>query len=428
MKAFENNEGQQPDSRKKQLRKRLAAASLFFFVPFLLHGTITCLVAGSDPPLVSGFPVKINLASGSSGDWPGFTVDSPFRIFRGDDLHQYDDPGFIAYGYRLGDARARVMEDGRITINKSPLGRGSILIVPKDSGAIRIRGTRYSGALLIQDDGEGRVILQNLIDVEEYLAGVLFREMPASFSREALKSQAVAARTYAVFVMNSAGVLMADTRSQVYGGETAASSRSREIVAETAGEILTFQGEVIQAFFSSTCGGMTVRADDVFPNPSHAPVNYNRPCGYCADSPFRTWSMSVPASEIVEKFGLEGRCRSPEIGITKTDAARRAVEISIQDGRGHVLRTLPSQQFRRIINKGRPLSRSMLSTRIIEIKTGSVTRISGGGFGHGIGLCQYGADGMAKRGYDYRDILAFYYRLAEIENLADRLLTVTALH
>ena len=419
MKASETDAGRQPDSGSKSVKERLAIASLFFFIPFLLHGTISWFAAEPPPPLDSGFPVKIRLSSGSPGEWPSFTVDSPYRVYRGNAFHGYNDPGFIAYGYRLGSGKARVLRDGRITINKSPLGRGTITIVPRDRGAIKINGTRYSGALLIEVQGQNDVVLYNLVDVEEYLAGVLFKEMPGSFHREALKAQTVAARTYALFMMEKgSGVLMADTRSQVYGGETAASNRSRQIVAETAGEVLTYEGEIIQAFFSSTCGGMTIRADDVYPNPSALPVNHNTPCGYCGESPFRSWAITVPASEIIDKFGLGGRCRNPEVGITKTDAARRALELSLQDDRGHVLRKVPADRFRSLINKGRPLSRKMLSTRIDEIVPGREIRIRGSGFGHGIGLCQYGSNGMAKRGYDYRQILAFYYRAAEIRTLA----------
>jgi stage II sporulation protein D len=165
---------------------------------------------------------------------------------------------------------------------------------------------------------------------------------------------------------------------------------------------------------------MTVKANDVFPYLSPTPLNNNTPCGYCSASPHYRWSATFPLGEIVRKFGLEKTCSRPEVGITEVDSTRRAREISLLDRKGTVLRRLHADDFRRIINKGRPLKRRMRSTRIDSISlSGNAVTIEGGGYGHGVGLCQYGARGLAKEGRDYRQILDYYYRDCEIKTLAE---------
>jgi stage II sporulation protein D len=361
------------------------------------------------------------LDSCRSGGQCVFSIDGAYRIFKGGSLHAYEDEGFSAYGYRLGRASASLHEGGVVAVNGTPLGENALCLAPEKQGSIRIGQTRYSGLLLIEDNGSGGVRLVNCLDVEDYLASVLFREMPASFPDEALKCQAVAARTYAVHMSRKGdGLLMPDDRSQVYGGTAASTDRSRQIVSATAGEVLVYEGAILPAYYSSTCGGMTVRADDVFLSPSPAPLNNNTACGFCSRSPYYRWSAVFPLGEIVEKFELAGICRSPEIGVTATDPARRATEISILDPQGNVLQRFDAGSFRRVVNSGRPLRKRMLSTRIDQIvKTKKHIRIEGGGFGHGVGMCQYGSRGLAARGDTYADILAFYYKGCTIDNLQD---------
>ncbi len=395
---------------------RLLSGFLFVAIPFLLHGFINSALTGPNPPPSTGFVVKVLLASGTSESPTLFSVDGSYRIFEGGALRDFEDPGFRAYGYGLSTARVALHDDGRIAVNQTPISRERFCLVPKRNGAIRLGNTRYPGALLIERDGKKKIHLINLLDIEEYLAGVLFREMPASFPREALKSQVVAARTYAVYMMTmEEGFLLDDSRSQVYGGVSVETSLSRNIVGDTAGEIVTYEGKPIPAYYSSTCGGTTRKADDVFPDPSPTPLNNSVACGSCSDSPYSRWSVVLPIREVVEKFGLRGICSNPEVGVTKFDPAGRASEIALLDHQGNILKQYRANKFRSTINRGRSLRKKMLSTRIDRIThSGGSIRIDGGGFGHGVGLCQYGSRGLAKEGYDYRRILQYYYRECRI--------------
>jgi stage II sporulation protein D len=123
---------------------------------------------------------------------------------------------------------------------------------------------------------------------------------------------------------------------------------------------------------------------------------------------------------VVRKFDLQSVCRRPEVGITETDTTRRAREIALLDQKGKVLRRMSADEFRRILNKGLPFKRRLLSARIDAITpTRDGITIEGGGFGHGVGLCQYGARGLARRGDDYKQILDFYYEDCAIARLSD---------
>jgi len=404
------------------LKKRLLLGLLFVLIPFAVHAIVTAIFVDGQRPTPSGFLVKVLLDSGSDAEGVHFSVDGAYRIFAGSHRREYDDAGFLAYGYRLGQANATALADGKISINnRTDLEGDAICFVPEKVGALRVGRNNYPGVLVIERNSRGGLRLVNLLDIEEYLTGVLFSEMPSKFPLEALKAQAVAARSYAVYMMAQGdGFLRPDERSQVYGGSAAINEKSREIVKQTAGEILTFSEKLIPAYYSSTCGGMTVKADDVFAFPSAAPLNHNSPCGFCSDSPFYHWSASFSIEEVVEKFDLSRVCRYPEVGVTATDSMRRAKEISLLDRQGNVLRSLSASSFRRTLNRGLPLRRRMLSTRIDSIETASGrVAIEGRGFGHGVGLCQYGARGLARRGDDYRRILSFYYKGCEISNLGD---------
>ncbi len=402
-------------------KKRLLIGLLFVLVPVLIHTIVSNLIVDSQTPAPSGFLVKVLLDSSKTEEPIHFSIEGAYRIFKGPQKRDYDDPGFLYYGYRLGKASASPLSGGGIAVNDTTLDGTAFCFVPERVGAIKVGRNNYPGVLVVERNSKGGLRLVNLLDIEEYLTGVLFSEMPSKFPEEALKAQAVAARSYAVYMMaQGEGFLRPDERSQVYAGSSAITEKSREIVKRTVGEILTWHGKLLPAYYSSTCGGMTVKADDVFAFPSLEPLNQNSPCGFCSDSPFFRWSATVSIEEVVERFDLSRVCRHPEVGVTATDSMRRAREISLLDRQGNVLRSLSASEFRRTLNRGLPLRRRMLSTRIDSIETGSgQVTIEGGGFGHGVGLCQYGARGLARRGDGYREILAFYYRDCDISNLGD---------
>ena len=157
----------------------------------------------------------------------------------------------------------------------------------------------------------------NIVGVEQYLAGVVPREMPSDWPDEALKAQAVAARSYALAnrATGKGFDLYADVRSQVYGGVAGETTRVTAAVEATAGEVALFEGKVITAFFHSTSGGRTADVSEVFGDPVPYLVSVDDP--WSSLSPYNRWGP-MPLTEAVLRKGLG--LRSPVLGLKLTRA------------------------------------------------------------------------------------------------------------
>jgi stage II sporulation protein D len=298
-----------------------------------------------------------------------------------------------------------------LAINGNRTQCRSLVVVPEESGSLKAGDIHYRGAFEIHRSQKGSLHLVNVVDLEHYLAGVLFSEMPASFPEEALKAQVVAARTYALY--RRAGensTLTADTYSQVYGGMSTETPRSAALVDATWGEVLVYDKKILPAFFSSTCGGISARAKDAFTGSAPAPVNHNRPCAYCTHSPSYAWSVSFADEEIIKKLDLPKDLKGLDLVVTGFDTARRAVKITVLNRQREMVAHFTAETFRRKLNRGSPRKNRLLSTLIDGITRGKgLFLIDGRGWGHGVGLCQYGAEGLAREGKSYEQILNYYY-------------------
>jgi stage II sporulation protein D len=179
------------------------------------------------------------------------------------------------------------------------------------AGTVRLGAARYRGALRIIRSGS-RLDVVNVVELEQYLYGVVPREMPAKWGDEApasLEAQAIAARTYAVagYKPQAAWDHTADQRSQVYGGVGAEDPRSTAAVDATRGQVLTFQGSLITAFFFSTSGGRTERVENVFTTSPPLPYLVSVPDPFDRDSPYhRSWPepVTVTGSRLARLFRL----------------------------------------------------------------------------------------------------------------------------
>jgi stage II sporulation protein D len=363
-----------------------------------------------------GITVQVRLATTSPGESLDFSVDGPYKIFKGVEIRSPTDDGCIYYGYRLRQADVSLDEEQGLMLNGHPLFASEMVVIPEMPGSLRCGGTRYSGIFQFSAAPDGRISIINTLDLEHYLAGVLFKEMPHSFHDEALKAQLVAARSYARYRQSTGTrILTDDSRSQVYGGLSAETSRSVRLVKETFGEVLMFDGRILPAYYSSTCGGISASASEVFTGKAPPPVDHTHPCGYCTASPFYEWRAVFTLSEFRERFELPPGLERFEVGVTGFDSAKRATEISFVDARTPFIKRYPAETFRRVLNRDRPLKERLLSTRIDRITMkGDQIIILGKGFGHGVGLCQYGAEGLAREGKTYLEILDYYYKGAEI--------------
>lgn len=274
----------------------------------------------------------------------------------------------------------------------------------------------YHGALLIRDDGAA-LRLVNVLPMEDYVASVVAGEYPFP-EVEGVKAQAVLARTYAAQRRGLHGDhdVVDSVMDQVYPGADAETALTRRAAAETRGEVLAYGGGLAEVFYSSSNGGHSANNDEVW---GRAPLPYlrARPDPYDAVSPDRSWTTRVEASRLHAALGRRFGGRVTGFSVAERTAEGRALRVRMD---GAQRAEVSGQEFRMatIQELGGRLVRSTLFEARRE---GSEYVFEGRGFGHGVGLSQYGAHGQAQRGRSYRDILAFYFAgttLAPMDHLA----------
>lgn len=302
-----------------------------------------------------------------------------------------------------------------VKIGRELYNTDRILISPTQDGTIFLKGRRYRGELLILRSNDSHLSVVNNIDMERYLYGVIGSEMPLYWNEEALEAQAVAARTYAFWQMHKYGDKrkffdVYDTvRSQVYLGMKRENSKARKIVDETRGLILTFGGELFCTYFHSTCGGHTESAEKIFGGRDVYPLSGVK-CDYCKKSKYYRWKFSISERELVRKLKKrrvsETRIKSIKLKNCPSSRRGRTVVIIFRTGRA---KQINANRFRAMIGYS-----NLRSTAFEAKRVGSKFYFSGRGWGHGVGLCQYGAKGMADEGFNFKDILEHYYISADI--------------
>ncbi|HAM35818.1 MAG TPA: hypothetical protein DEB40_12200 [Elusimicrobia bacterium] len=287
---------------------------------------------------------------------------------------------------------------------------GQVRLVPQEYRATVFTGShRYQGPLIVRSNRDDTVTVIEEVGVEDYLMGVLPHEMETNWPVEALKAQAVVARTFAYTQLGKyrkAGFdLTSDTRSQMYGGVSVPSAAVRLAVAATRGEVLGYRGELLNVYYHACCGGHTADYASVW-GQGYAP----RPLrgvrdGYCPNSPLAHWRVSFPKSDVLVALQnrrlIGGKLRSLRVG--RRDAAGYAR--TFVAGIGAETLVVPSETLRRRLG-----ATELRSVRIrsVRLRRGSVD-FEGSGSGHGVGLCQWGARLQAEQGRRYESILRYYF-------------------
>lgn len=290
---------------------------------------------------------------------------------------------------------------------------------PLDTDAIRVQAskglgvqtgpelTRYRGDLDVLTNEAGQLSAINRLDLEDYLCGVLPREVPAAWPMAALQAQAVASRTYALHRIEQAGGrpsdVSADVLSQVYGGRSAESWRTSRAVKRTRGKALVYRKQLIPAFFHANCGGHTENALFVWNLDSE--VLRGTACPYCIDRPGYSWKRNFHTRTVQEQLNSRGYPIGPikALEVSQHSPSGRALTLIIYDLNNKTL-TIPATEFRAAL--GADIVRSTLFEVVMQ---GNYFDLIGHGWGHGVGMCQQGACGMALAGKNMLDILEFYY-------------------
>lgn len=274
-------------------------------------------------------------------------------------------------------------------------------------GDVLISGQKYSGIIEVWR-GENNLYVVNEVPLEDYIKGVVVGEVSSNWDMEALKAQAVAARTFALYhKLNNRthGMpfhLTSSVLHQVYKGGSIPASIVKA-VNDTRGEILTFEGKPILAFYHSTSGGMTECPSEAFGQrlPYLKPVETTSRL-----SPHNAWERRILLTDIEKAANIRG---IKEITIDSRTVSNRVRNFKITTDSGEYY--IPARDLRR--NLGWTTLPSTLITNIS--KNREVFVFEGRGFGHGVGMCQWTALDMARAGMSYREILSIFYPGAILE-------------
>ncbi|MBI5419955.1 MAG: SpoIID/LytB domain-containing protein [Deltaproteobacteria bacterium] len=253
---------------------------------------------------------------------------------------------------------------------------------------------------------QGQLHAVAFVPLEEYVAAVVSREASPSFHPEALSALAVAVRTYVLQAMEKPRHPAHDVESgvedQVFEGTDNVPDVFRKAAEATRGEVLTFGGSLARTVYHSTCGGRTETAKDAWG--TDVPYLRSLVCDDCLDSPVRKWQYRMTRKE-GRRVALALGVRADEdlrLEIAGRSSTGRASRIRIASG--GVSRETAAAAFRRAAGYAHVRS---LKMEIVPVGNGWL--FVGQGYGHGVGMCQWGANGMAKNGKGYREILARYY-------------------
>jgi len=319
--------------------------------------------------------------------------------------------GFIAAGLAaVAAARVRAQEfdpamgstNGAAAL-RVLLGQGDVQAT--NARSFTFNGRAYRGTFTRLPDGS----VVNTVLLEEYLYSVVPREMSPSWPAAALQAQAVCARTYVLQRSNpqrSYDVVPSEL-DQVYGGIAQESPAARAAVDASAGAVLRYGDGFARIMYSSCCGGHTEAANDAW---GGAPIPYlgGVVCTTCTEAPYYRWSRELDVSAVAAAFASElqpiGTLSS--VGEGTRDRSGRARTIVLQGELG----TLPVNGSTFRLRIGPRVLPSLLFTKFQpDAEAAQRLVIEGGGLGHGVGLCQWGARGRAMQGASLSDILTFYF-------------------
>ena len=290
-----------------------------------------------------------------------------------------------------------------------------ISIIPETGRTVSVNSKHYKGSLQVIRKNSGRLAVVNCLDLEDYVKGIAVRETSHYWPMEALKAQAVVFRTFALYRRNESGTrdfdVTADVFSQGYGGQAAERYRISDAVDQTRGEVLFYDGKILPAFYHSTCAGHTEDASKLWD------INI-RPlkgvaCGFCKESPHFHWKAVIPKDMIRQAWNKKqpGMKEVRGVSVRARNASGRAATLLIKTEDQSLV--IAAKDFRHLIGQD-----VLRSTDFKVSARGNDLVFEGKGWGHGAGLCQWGAYFKAKKGSDYTEILSYYYPSSSLHKIA----------
>lgn len=386
----------------------------------LLVGLLAALPASAQPAPSDTTQVRVRISQPSAVEAVDLTVeDGPLAVHLpggGAPVMRLQSGETTTLGLRQSDVYIRHRDNGLYAteLRLRPAGTNATWRL-----SVEDQTRTYSGGLYLAPAKQSAsgLLAVNHVPIEDYVASVVASEYGLD-DRAGARAMAVVARTYGLFTSEKFGGTydQADgTASQVYRGTDAVTDASRAAARATEGEVLTHNRALIQAVYFSSSGGHTADNEDVWEAKQPIPYLRGRDDPYDDASPHHTWSATIDRSALLQ--GLTRRRGTSVQGFTIGDRAAhgRVTTINVlqSDGTTHEMN---ANAFRLAANRavdGAPLKSTWFDAR----RSGSRYVFDGRGFGHGVGLSQWGAHAMAQQDESYRDILRYYYTDVAIRSL-----------
>lgn len=297
-----------------------------------------------------------------------------------------------------------------IVINGIPLGESVDIY---SDGNIIFNENEYAGffRLILK---KNQIFVINVLDIEEYLESVVPSEVPALWPMEVLKAQAIVSRTYALrkIIENKDKDydVLASYKSQVYSGKKKIHPRTTRAVRETRGITITHNGEIVFAFFHANSGGL-IESPEII---GLGPLSYLKPTidKFSKDTFRSYWTTSIPKEEFLYSIFKKQSLKLTQIEIPSRmpSGSVKQIIITVKDTQKEFTKTID-------VNKLREIFPSILSPKFeVAIEQDRII-FRGYGWGHGVGMSQWGAKEMASQGYNYKEIIKYYYKNTELSKL-----------
>ena len=379
-------------------------------------------------PLVQERTIRVRIIEGF--ERVSITASQPPIYFTGSDptLRRLDLPGNVSVPVTHTGQHWRV--------GNTPLGSGDFIIRPATEGSVLVDGRAYRGELRLVPTGT-RFDVVNDVDIDDYLRGVLARELYSSWQDETFKAQAIVARTYALYVKFAQAKtkhwdVHDDTRSQVYGGMSGETAKANRAVDETAGVVLAYgnpgEEKIFKAYFSSCCGGITQSSMHAFDEPYQEPLSEQFVGALCSSSPKYNWGpVVVTKDELTKRFKKFGRVRNRaeqnmqtvyRIDVTERNRFGRPVRFAVTDTAGAKFHWV-GEELRWAVNsaESNDPTTTMYSSFVENIinEPDTIRFLGGHGHGHGVGMCQWCAEARARAGMRHEDIVLTAYPAAKLK-------------
>lgn len=305
--------------------------------------------------------------------------------------------------------------DTGIMFGQRDLKFSKIKVVVPESSYIYIDGRAFRGSVDISRKDNMKLMVINRVPLEDYLYGVLYNEVSHRWPIESIKAQAITARTFALYQARQNRLqdydLTNDIYSQVYSGATSERWATTRAAKLTAGKVLTYKGDIFPTYYHATCGGHTEDASNLWN--VDLPCLKGVECGYCKESPHYRWTKAIMLKDLEKKLNDNGYKlgKIKNVNIVSKNNSGRLDKIELKD-ETDVSCILTAKDFRQMMGPN-----EIRSTNFEPSISGDKLALKGIGWGHGVGMCQWGAKGQADKGKKCEEILEFYYPGAEITTI-----------